>query len=303
MKFLLKTDAAAWGMDNFNEYLNGSTFTLYRDSTTKTTLGTTQMKTLNRLQTTMNDHNFKIKDIQKSDLPNSLRKGQNMEKLEPTSQNKTFNKSVHVDTINTHTKPGKTIISIMDDSRTFATSAVIPDSRPDLAVSATCNYWCKPYGFPETISFKQGKVQTSRLGKRINDLAPIGHKISCWSRQNTFNTEIEQQWQQNQNEISEEEFVHTLNFLCDLQKPSKTKPFDDTHTTFDRSYESLTDVADSTDDSEQAWARFETEPNPLRWSLESFETTDKLQGRTGCRSRIWRQPRITEYKEEDTEDK
>jgi hypothetical protein len=90
-----------------------------------------------------------------------------------------FQQERHVDTINTHTKPGKTIISIMDDSRTFATSAVIPDSRPDLAVSAICNYWCKPYGFPETISFKQDKVQTSRLGKRINDLAPIGHKISC----------------------------------------------------------------------------------------------------------------------------
>ncbi len=113
----------------------------------------------------MNDHNFKIKDIQKSDLPNSLRKGQNMEKPEPTSQNKTFNKSVHVDTINTHTKPGKTIISIMDDSRTFATSAVILDSRPDSTVSAIWNYWCKP----ETISFKQGKVQTCRVGKRIHD--------------------------------------------------------------------------------------------------------------------------------------
>ena len=94
MKFLLETAAAAWGTDNFNEYLNGSTFTLYRDTTTEKTLGTTQMKTLNRLQTTMNDHNFKIKDIQKSDLPNSLRKEQNIEKPEPTSQNKTFNKSV-----------------------------------------------------------------------------------------------------------------------------------------------------------------------------------------------------------------
>jgi len=220
-----------------------------------------------------------------------------------------FQQERHVDTIDTHTKPGKTIISIMDDSRTFATSAVIPDSRPDLAVSAICNYWCKPYGFPETISFKQGKVQTSRLGKRINDLAPIGHKISCWSRQNTFNTEIEQQWQQNQNEISEEEFVHTLNFLCDLQKPSKTKPFDDTHTTFDRSYESLTDVADSTDDSEEPEDEFEDllqldngQPIYLSKRKNVCLCWHKLQGRTGCRSRIWRQPRITEFEEEDTED-
>ena len=60
MKFLLKTAAAAWGMDNFNEYLNGSTFTLYRNTTTEKTLGTTQMKTLNRLQTTMNNHNLSL---------------------------------------------------------------------------------------------------------------------------------------------------------------------------------------------------------------------------------------------------
>ncbi len=46
-RFLLETAAAAWGMDNFNEYLKGSRFTLYRDSTTETTLGTTQLKTLN----------------------------------------------------------------------------------------------------------------------------------------------------------------------------------------------------------------------------------------------------------------
>jgi Reverse transcriptase (RNA-dependent DNA polymerase)/RNase H-like domain found in reverse transcriptase len=67
MKFLLETAAAAWGMDN----LNGSRFTLYRDTTTETMLGTTQVKTLNCLQTTMNDHDFEIKDRRKSDLPSS----------------------------------------------------------------------------------------------------------------------------------------------------------------------------------------------------------------------------------------
>ena len=77
-KFLLETAAAAWGMDNFHEYLNGLKFTLYRDTTTESTLGTTQLKTLNRLQTTMNNHDFKIKDRQRSDLPEFLRKGQTM---------------------------------------------------------------------------------------------------------------------------------------------------------------------------------------------------------------------------------
>ncbi len=53
-KFLLEMAAAAWGMDNFNEYLNGSKFTLYRDTTTETTLGTTKVKTLIELPP---DHN------------------------------------------------------------------------------------------------------------------------------------------------------------------------------------------------------------------------------------------------------
>jgi hypothetical protein len=163
MKFLHEAATAAWGMDNFNEYLNGSRFTLYRDTTTA--LGTTQVKTLNRLQTTMNDHDFETMNRRKSDLPSFLKKGQNLETPEPTSQDKTFNRSVHVDLIDTHAYPGKTIISITNDSRTFATSAVIPDSGLDSTISAVWNYWCKPFGPPETISFKQGKVQTSKLEK------------------------------------------------------------------------------------------------------------------------------------------
>jgi len=75
-KFLLETAAAAWGMDNFNEYLKGSRFTLYRDLTTETTLGTTQLKTLNRLRNTMIDHDFQTLDRQKADLPYNLKKSQ-----------------------------------------------------------------------------------------------------------------------------------------------------------------------------------------------------------------------------------
>jgi hypothetical protein len=60
-------------------------------------------------------------------------------------------------------------------------------------ISAIWNYWCKTYGFPETISFKQGKVQTSKLERMINDLAPLEQTVSCQSRKDTFNTEIEQQ--------------------------------------------------------------------------------------------------------------
>ncbi len=152
------------------------------------------------------------------------------------SQAAAFNRIIHVDTIDTHTKPGKTIIIITDDSRTFSTSAVITDSGPDSMISAIWDYWCKPYRFPETISFKQGKVQTCKLEKIINDLAPLEQRVSCWSRKETFNMEIEQQWQQNQHEISEEEFIHTLNFLCNLQKPANGKQLGNNPETFNDNY-------------------------------------------------------------------
>ena len=116
MRFLLETAATTWGLDNFNEYLNGSRFTLYRDTTAETALGTTQVKTLNRLQTTMNEHDFETKDRRRSNLPSFLKKGQNLEMPEPTSQDKAFSRNVHVNSIDTHAFPGKTIISITNDS-------------------------------------------------------------------------------------------------------------------------------------------------------------------------------------------
>ncbi len=63
-------------MDNFNEYLKGTRFTLYRDHTTETTLGTTQLKTLNRLRNTMIEHDFEVQEWQKADLPDCLKKRQ-----------------------------------------------------------------------------------------------------------------------------------------------------------------------------------------------------------------------------------
>jgi hypothetical protein len=108
-----------------------------------------------------------------------LKKSQSLESPEPTSQDKAFSGNIHVDLINTHAYPGKTIISITNDSQTFATSAVIPDSGLDSITEAVWNYWCEPFGLLEIISFKQGKVQSSKLEKRINDLAPIKQRISC----------------------------------------------------------------------------------------------------------------------------
>jgi hypothetical protein len=204
-RFLLETAAAAWGMDNFNEYLKGSKFTLYKDLTTEATLGTTQLKRLNRLRTTMTEHDFEVQDRQKSDLPDFLKTKQTLEMPKCLDQDQAYNKTIHVDLIDTTTNlskaSGKTILSITEDTRTFTQVAVIADSGIDSTASAIWDYWCQPYGPPETILFNQGKVQTSKLESRINELIPLEQKISCRSRKDTFNQEIQQQWRQNQNEI------------------------------------------------------------------------------------------------------
>jgi hypothetical protein len=110
------------------------------------------VKTLNRLQTTMNKHDFETKDRQRSDLPSYLKKSQSLESPEPTSQDTAFSGTVHVDLIDTHTYPNETIVSIMNDSQTFATTAVIPDSGLDSITLAIWNCWCEPFGLPEMIS-------------------------------------------------------------------------------------------------------------------------------------------------------
>jgi hypothetical protein len=248
-RFLLETAAAAWGMDNFNEYLKGSTFTLYKYLTTETMLGTTQLKTLNRLRNTMIDHDFKIQDRQKADLPDFLKKKQMWEGQEDIKQNWAFNKVIHVDLINadTNASSGKTILSIMDDTRTFTQVTVIASSGIDSTVSAIWHLWCQPYGPPETIMFNQGKVQTSKLESRINNLMPLAQKISCRSKKDTFNQEVQQQWWQHQNDISAEEFAHHLNFLCNLQGPDKSDAGYPDHDHLNDAQQNLNDIEDFTE--------------------------------------------------------
>jgi hypothetical protein len=160
-------------------------------------------------------------------LPDFLKKRQTWEGQEDPEQDRAFNKIIHVDLINADTKSdeasGKTIISITDDTRTFTQVAVIANSGIDSMVSAIWHYWCQPHGPPETILLNQGKVRTSNLQSRINELTPLGQKISCRSSKDTFNQEIQYQWQQSQNEISAEEFAQDLNLLCNLQNPNQTR--------------------------------------------------------------------------------
>ncbi len=119
-RFLLEMADAAWGMDNFNEYLKGSRFTLYKDLTTETMLGTTQLKTLNRLRNTMIEHDFEIQDQQKADLPDCLKKRQIEEEREISKQNQAFNKVIHMDLIDANPHgtnvSDQAILSITDDT-------------------------------------------------------------------------------------------------------------------------------------------------------------------------------------------
>ncbi len=254
-KFLLETAAATWGMDNFNEYLKGSKFTLYKDLTTETMLGTTQIKTLNRLRTTMINHDFEIQDRQKSDLPNFLKKRQTEEeqKQKDSDQGQAVNKVIRVDLINAdadlhlNEASGKTLISITDDTRTFTQVAVLANDKIDSTASAIWHRWCQPYGLPETIIFNQGKVQTSKLESRINDFMPLRQKISCRSRKDTFNQEVQQQWQQNQYDISAEEFAQNRNFLCNLRSPDSTRTGYPDHGHLTDVYQNLTDDEDFTE--------------------------------------------------------
>jgi hypothetical protein len=301
-------------MDNFNEYLKGSKFTLYKDLATETTLGTTQLKTLNRLKNTMIDHDFEIQDRQKADLPDFLKNRQMGKGREDLQQNRAFNKVIHVDLINAGTNSnkisGETILSITDDTRTFTQVAVMENSVIDSTVSAIWHLWCQPYGHPETIMFNQGKVQTSKLEDRINKQAPLGQKINCRSRKNTFNLEIEQQWQQNQDEISNEEFVHTLNFFSNLQKPAKPSDNDQGH--FSSNYKNLTDVEDFTESENEYEDEHELIPQTDRQFRQISKRKQislcrhKLQNRAHGQSRRWRQAtdpqsKLSEFEEDDTD--
>jgi hypothetical protein len=80
-----------------------------------------------------------------------------------------FNKVIHVDTLHTTELPEKVIITIMDDSTAFSVSTIIHDNSATSMITALQDQWFRIYSYPETISFKQGKVPVSKLEKKIND--------------------------------------------------------------------------------------------------------------------------------------
>ena len=52
----MEAAAAVWGMDTFNEYLKGKRFILYTDHKPLEKMGHLHTKTMNRLQTAMNEY-------------------------------------------------------------------------------------------------------------------------------------------------------------------------------------------------------------------------------------------------------
>jgi hypothetical protein len=90
----------------------------------------------------------------------------------------------------------------------------------------------------------------------INDLASLKQRVTCKSRNDTFNTELEQQWQQNQPEMSEEEFVHTINFLHRLQEPETKEPLSNTYGGFNEITEDTSETdysSENEDDTESGF--------------------------------------------------
>jgi len=148
----------------------------------------------------MIDHDFKTLDRQQADLPAHLKKRQTGNETELSGLDQAFNKVIHVDLIDIdHHGPdasARAILGITDDTRTFSRLAVMADDRIESVATTIWHHWCQPYGNPETIRSNRGKVWTSKLESRINNIGPLEPKITCQSEKENFNPEIRQQWQQ-----------------------------------------------------------------------------------------------------------
>jgi transposase InsO family protein len=70
--FLLEMTACCWGIDHFSTYLRGRKFVLYTDHKPLEKLSTVHTKTLNRLQQTMNEHDFIIQHKPGAQMPSDF---------------------------------------------------------------------------------------------------------------------------------------------------------------------------------------------------------------------------------------
>ena len=149
------------------------------------------------------------------------------------------------------TVPDQAILSITDDTRTFSQVAVMANDKIDSTAAAIWHHWCQPYRPPETILFNQGKVWASKLESQINNFMPLEQKINCRSGKETFNQEVQQQWQQSRHDTSAEEFTQNWNFLCKLQGPAKSKTDHDRLSDVDQNLDDVKDFVEDDPDFEE----------------------------------------------------
>ncbi len=77
---------------------------------------------------------------------------------------------------------------------------------------------------------------------------PLEQRINCRSGKDTFNQEVQQQWQQSRHDTSAEEFAQNWNFLCKLQGPARSKSGHDHLSDIDQNLDDVKDfVEDDTD--------------------------------------------------------
>jgi hypothetical protein len=94
------------------------------------------------------------------------------------------------------------------------------------------------------IRSNRGKVWTSKLESRINNLGPLEPKITCRSEKETFNPEIQQHWQQSRLDTSADEFAQAWNFLCNLQAPDKAESGIDSLSQVDQDLDDIEDFVE-----------------------------------------------------------
>lgn len=98
-------------------------------------------------------------------------------------------------------------------------STILNSNNINSIIEVLRTQWFDKYDYPRTIPFKQRKVQVSKLEEKINKMTPLETTVTCKSQMTTFNTETEQQWKQNQHQLSGDEFVNAFNFFHDFRKP------------------------------------------------------------------------------------
>jgi hypothetical protein len=128
------------------------------------------------------------------------------------------------------------------------------------------------------IRSNQGKVWTSKLESRINNFMLLGQKINCRSGKDTFNQEVQQQWQQSRHDTSVEEFAQNWNFLCKLQNLAKSNSDHDRLSNVDQNLDDIKDfVEEDTDFEENKFETLGREKNLKRKRVSLCR--HKLQGR------------------------